>query len=377
MQKKVLLSLLATVPVAFTANAYADVTFDDLLQLKEGGDNWNFGGITELAFGTDRVTVKQPGSEATVNIVDVWGKKGVLPSGKYRLTFATLETAVVTINDKAYTPGAEYEYKEGDPFVVKIKGSINAHQYVFGGAKITLKYDFEEAQSHFDNELDRISRKLISLEVQDPEYQSEVYQNLKTRLDETLPAEIERSRTMIDGINHETGSNLESYHLDVYNDLELWKAYDETVPGVELKKLEAKIDQLNKEIEAENNRYLNQEDNQTRYNGLQEQTDVLQAWLDEQAKLYDGNIENGEAGAYQKEQCEALYNKLVADLADINTEIRTAFFEGNDHIVDNKVVDAAAIDRLINQFNNFKDAYLQRYEEAGKDIKAYNDWYNP
>ena len=101
MQKKVLLSLLATVPVAFTANAYADVTFDDLLQLKEGGDNWNFGGITELAFGTDRVTVKQPGSEATVNIVDVWGKKGVLPSGKYRLTFATLETAVVTINDKA------------------------------------------------------------------------------------------------------------------------------------------------------------------------------------------------------------------------------------------------------------------------------------
>ena len=381
MQKKVLLSLLATVPVAFTANAYADVTFDDLLQLKEGGDNWNFGGITELAFGTDRVTVKQPGSEATVNIVDVWGKKGVLPSGKYRLTFATLETAVVTINDKAYTPGAEYEYKTGDPFVVKIKGSINAHQYVFGGAKITLNYDFKAAQTHFDNELNRISSKLnpISLELQNPqnpEYKSEVYQDLKTRLDKTLPAEIDRIRTMIDGINHETGSNLESYHLKVYNDLELWKAYDETVPGVELKGLEAKIDQLNKEIEAENNRYLNQEDNQTRYNGLQEQTDALQAWLDEQAKLYDGDLGNGEAGAYQKEQCEALYNKLVADLADINTEIRTVFFEGNDHIVDNKVVDAAAIDRLINQFNNFKDAYLQRYEEAGKDIKAYNDWYN-
>lgn len=381
MQKKVLLSLLATVPVAFTANAYADVTFDDLLQLKEGGDNWNFGGITELAFGTDRVTVKQPGSEATVNIVDVWGKKGVLPSGKYRLTFATLETAVVTINDKAYTPGAEYEYKTGDPFVVKIKGSINAHQYVFGGAKITLNYDFKAAQTHFDKELNRISSKLnpISLELQNPqnpEYKSEVYQDLKTRLDKTLPAEIERIRTMIDGINHETGSNLESYHLNVYNELELWKAYDETVPGVELKKLEALIDQLNEEIEAENNRYFNQEDNQTRYNVLQEQTDALQAWLDEQAKLYDGNIENGEAGAYQKEQCEDLYNKLVADLADINTEIRTAFFEGNDHIVDNKVVDAAAIDRLINQFNNFKDAYLQRYEEAGKDIKAYNDWYN-
>lgn len=381
MQKKVLLSLLATVPVAFTANAYADVTFDDLLQLKEGGDNWNFGGITELAFGTDRVTVKQPGSEATVNIVDVWGKKGVLPSGKYRLTFATLETAVVTINDKAYTPGAEYEYKTGDPFVVKIKGSINAHQYVFGGAKITLNYDFKAAQTHFDNELNRISSKLnpISLELQNPqnpEYKSEVYQDLKTRLDKTLPAEIDRIRTMIDGINHETGSNLESYHLNVYNDLELWKAYDETVPGVELKKLEAQIDQLNKEIDAENTRYLNQEDNQTRYNGLQKQTDALQAWLDEQAKLYDGDLGNGEAGAYQKEQCEALYNKLVADLADINTEIRTAFFEGNDHIVDNKVVDAAAIDRLINQFNNFKDAYLQRYEEAGKDIKAYNDWYN-
>lgn len=380
MQKKVLLSLLATVPVAFTANAYADVTFDDLLQLKEGGDNWNFGGITELAFGTDRVTVKQPGSEATVNIVDVWGKKGVLPSGKYRLTFATLETAVVTINDKAYTPGAEYEYKTGDPFVVKIKGSINAHQYVFGGAKITLNYDFKAAQTHFDKELNRISSKLIpiSLELQNPqnpEYKSEVYQDLKTRLDKTLPAEIDSIRTMIDGINHETGSNLESYHLDVYNDLELWKAYDETVPGVELKKLEALVDQLIEEIEAENNRYSNQEDNQTRYNVLQEQTDALQAWLDEQAKLYDGNIENGEAGAYQKEQCEDLYNKLVADLADINTEIRTAFFEGNDHIVDNKVVDAAAIDRLINQFNNFKDAYLQRYEEAGKDIQAYNDWY--
>lgn len=381
MQKKVLLSLLATVPVAFTANAYADVTFDDLLQLKEGGDNWNFGGITELAFGTDRVTVKQPGSEATVNIVDVWGKKGVLPSGKYRLTFATLETAVVTINDKAYTPGAEYEYKTGDPFVVKIKGSINAHQYVFGGAKITLNYDFKAAQTHFDYELNRISSKLnpISLELQNPqnpEYKSEVYQDLKTRLDKTLPAEIDRIRTMIDRINHETGSNLESYHLKVYNDLELWKAYDETVPGVELKGLEAKINQLNKEIEAENNRYFNQEENQTRYNVLQEQTDALQAWLDEQAKLYDGDLENGEAGAYQKEQCEDLYNKLVADLADINTEIRTAFFEGNDHIIDNKVVDAAAIDRLINQFNNFKDAYLQRYEEAGKDIKAYNDWYN-
>lgn len=381
MQKKVLLSLLATVPVAFTANAYADVTFDDLLQLKEGGDNWNFGGITELAFGTDRVTVKQPGSEATVNIVDVWGKKGVLPSGKYRLTFATLETAVVTINDKAYTPGAEYEYKTGDPFVVKIKGSINAHQYVFGGAKITLNYDFKAAQTHFDKELNRISSKLnlISLELQNPqnpEYESEVYQDLKTRLDKTLPAEIDRIHTMIDGINHETGSNLESYHLNVYNDLELWKAYDETVPGVELKKLEAQIDQLNKEIDAENTRYLNQEENQTRYNDLQKQTDALQAWLDEQAKLYDGNIENGEAGAYQKEQCEDLYNKLVADLADINTEIRTAFFEGNDHIIDNKVVDAAAIDRLINQFNNFKDAYLQRYEEAGKDIKAYNAWYN-
>lgn len=230
--------------------------------------------------------------------------------------------------------------------------------------------------------MNRISSKLnpISLELQNPqnpEYQSEVYQNLKTRLDETRSDKIESIRTMIDGINHETGSNLESYHLNVYNDLELWKAYDETVPGVELKKLEAQIDQLNKEIDAENTRYLNQEDNQTRYNGLQEQTDALQAWLDEQAKLYDGNIENGEAGAYQKEQCEDLYNKLVADLADINTEIRTAFFEGNDHIVDNKVVDAAAIDRLINQFNNFKDAYLQRYEEAGKDIKAYNDWYNP
>lgn len=380
MQKKVLLSLLATVPVAFTVSAHQNVTFDDLLQLKQGGDNWNFGGITELTFGEDQVTVKQPGSVAEVDVATVWeAKKGfALPTGNYRLNFGVLSTAVVTINGKDYTPGDVFIY-EGGGFVVTIKGSINAHQYSFGQAKLTLDYDFATTERDLLSKLSGLEGELAELTVQDPsnpENVSSVYQALVAERQNML-VNFTDVRNEIDKINlpgtDPAGTN--EYYLNIYNDFELFNG-DNSVPEKTLKELSDAVTDLNARINAENQRYAWQETNQGLYDGLRDKVDPLQTWLIEEGKLYDGNIENGEAGAYQKEQCEDLYNKLVADLADINTEIRTAFFEGNDHIVDNKVVDAAAIDRLINQFNNFKDAYLQRYEEAGKDIKAYNDWYN-
>ena len=148
MQKKVLLSLLAAAPVAFTASAHENVNFDNLLQVNPTDDVWKNGGITALEFGDNQMTVKQAACTTSCDVMQVWqNKKGTeLPKGLYKLNFGVLKGAVVTINGEDFTNGGEFNF-DGTRFLIEIKNKVTADPYTFGQVTLNLIYDFKAQQT--------------------------------------------------------------------------------------------------------------------------------------------------------------------------------------------------------------------------------------
>ena len=153
MQKKVLLSLLAAAPVAFTVSAHQNVSMNTLLSVSPG-DHWNLGGISDLTYGENTVTVNQTGVKVFLDLAAEWKDKNGsdMPVGYYRIYFATFENCQMDINGTKYDNGATVEYT-GGAFVITINDSVIASKMTFGGGELTLIYTFEDEQSYLQNEM--------------------------------------------------------------------------------------------------------------------------------------------------------------------------------------------------------------------------------
>lgn len=363
MQKKVLLSLLAAAPVAFTVSAHQNVSMNTLLSVSPG-DHWNLGGISDLTYGENTVTVNQTGVKVFLDLAAEWKDKNGsdMPVGYYRIYFATFENCQMDINGTKYDNGATVEYT-GGAFVITINDSEIASKMTFGGGELTLKYNFEDEQSYLQNEMAKLA--ITPLTTQNPG--SQAYNDLVNE-NETLVKKMDALNSSIASLNVE-GETSENYYLDIYETYKLWE--NPNVLRQALVQLTKEIEEFNVKAEAENLRYDNQVANEATLNGIMDKYNALE-------QKVNGIEEQINAGAlYLQEACGEDLQALKYGLAALKNTIDSTFKDG-DSIKDDSVIKPIEIEATLDTLDTLDgqaDALADKLLDAENDVKAYNTWY--
>lgn len=364
MQKKVLLSLLAAAPVAFTVSAHENVTMNTLLSVSEG-DSWKLGGISDLEYGDNTVTVKQTGVNISLDLAAEWlAKNGsAMPNGYYRINFGEFTNCKMDINGTEFDNGGTFEYT-GGAFVITINeadASI-ANPMTFGLGQLDLKYNFAEEQSFLQGEAAKIN--ISELTAQNPG--SQAYNDLVEE-GSSLQMKLEALNRSIAEINlNPDPENAEAYYLDIYNKYRLWE--NPKVIRDALIQLSKEVEAYNVKVEAENLRYDNQVANQTTYNGLMDQYNALA----EKVAGMEKDIKDG--ALYLEEACGDDLKALQDSLTNLKNSIDTTFKDG-DAFKDDSVIKPLEIEAALAELNGKADDLELKIMDAQNDVKAYNTWY--
>lgn len=385
MQKKIILPLLMTVPVAITAQAHENVSFDNLFAVTEHGSNWVFDGITNLQFGDNQVTVNNPGQASRMDLAAQFREKfgTAMPAGKYFITFGISENAKVTVNadgaDSEFLKTnatqpivCEVDYKGGD-FVIEVTGSVNAAAYTFGKVSMKLDFNFKEAQDELNIQFRGLTG-LHQLTEQNPENKdnvSPVLEQLKAEI-ENFTEQRNAVRSAIDEVNRpgtwepEEGTK-DQYYLGIYTRYQLYN--DPNVIEQTITDLNDVLTDLNNRIDAENQRYAYQEGNQKNLDLILGEKLNLNSQLKSFQEKYDA------AADYVKRTCGDALEAYESKFFEFTNDIMSTFFV-NDRIIDSKVVDYAALDATIGELKDEMASLNQLYETANADLQAYNQWWN-
>lgn len=372
MQKKVLLSLLATAPVAFSVSAHQNVSLDNLLEVKENNDAWKFTGIPNLTYGDNQVKASQPGTSAYMELTEVWSEKkgGEMPKGLYKLNFDVLETAKILINGEEFTNGSEYNYQGGN-FKIEITNSINASAYTFGKGHLQLRFDFAQEQADLNNALAALN--VVELTEQNPVNEdnvSAVYQGLVAERANILE-NIAAIKENINKINLNAtdpipgGVTAEEYYLDIYKEYQLFA--DPNLIQATINQLAETVNEYNTKAQAENERYSIQETNQANLNAVLSSFKEYTDWKD--SFKYD------DASEYVKNRCSDEWTALEDSEFDIRNNINTTFFNESGKINDSEIVDYSALTAAIDALKGSKDEFIAEFDKATNDFNAYNEWY--
>ena len=192
MQKKVLLSLLAAAPVAFTVSAHQNVSMNTLLSVDEsafkatdanGVAFWSLGGITPEKFDGNKVELQLSGDAITFNLASKWQavNGAAMPKGKYQINFGDFDNCAMKINGVDFKNGEVYDYNGDGTFVITFSQSVMEGAMVIGNGSLSLQFNFDaEMERLFTEELNKV--KIDSLTEQNPG--SELYNSLKEEGDE-------------------------------------------------------------------------------------------------------------------------------------------------------------------------------------------------
>lgn len=388
MQKKVLLTLLATTPVAFAVNAAENLTFDSLLELNRDGDNWVFDGISNPTFGDNQVTLGQPGGVARINVAKKWnelhGQDYKMPQGDYILKFDVLNSAVIYINGQRVDNGATYKYDGNGTFEIEIKEQYNARPFTFGKASLQLKFDFEQAEENLKAYANYTGLETLAAQnAEDPNNVNSKYEEL-TSEGESLVEQQNKINENIASVYDESHSygtdkakELE-YYLGVYNKYDLGNEDNSIKQAIDA--INNSIKEFNNKVKAENDRYANLTANELDYESVQkDQVNTFATWYDEFNKEFDGNFENGEASNYVKNACGEELAQLKSNFDSFKQAVEEAY-KVNGLIKDSeKVSENEGVSNALNEKSadlaSKTDSFLSNYNKAVADQKAYNEWF--
>ena len=161
MQKKLLLSLLATVPTALPALADIALTAPEVT-------GWNTTGIVTDGLEVNGNTVTCKVGVGTVSQVFNKANKNQLPAGNYKLTFSELKNAKVSLAGATLTPVKDSKTEFTFTVTTQTEITINIDAvdadavFVFADGMLTFVEDFTKKAAGYQAELDKIVITVIS-----------------------------------------------------------------------------------------------------------------------------------------------------------------------------------------------------------------------
>ncbi len=379
MQKKVLLSLLAAAPVAFTVSAHQNVSMNTLLSVDEsafkatdanGVAFWSLGGITPEKFDGNKVELQLSGDAITFNLASKWQavNGAAMPKGKYQINFGDFDNCAMKINGVDFKNGEVYDYNGDGTFVITFSQSVMEGAMVIGNGSLSLQFNFDaEMERLFTEELNKV--KIDSLTEQNPG--SELYNSLKEEGDEYDGA-VKKLEQDILSINPNEadleGKDVEKYFLDKYIEYKLMDTPDNVLQQ-RINELLGKVNTYNEQVKAENERYATQNANQATLTDIQSRYDALKETVDLMAGVVeaDPNLES---------VCGAALDALQTNMTNLQTKINDTFKDGD--AVKSETIEPSAIEAINSQLATLegdKDSLGDMIAETQKDIQAYKAWY--
>lgn len=348
MQKKILASLLVT-PLAF--NAFADIVLDDL----QKPDDWFPQGLVGEGFqineDTNIITAAVGAGTVTQSVT--------LPQGEYKINLTTLENATIAVAgagaEVAATTGKVVSFTTtGGEVTITIAPVNAASAFEFGGATLTLVFDFETLQNSLEEQLVALT------DVDDSEeFASEV---------EALRARQTELKKTLEDLTADVAKIYPDGTIEEYSAFMLYD--EENAKGLiaQVAAYKEAADAYNKDAAAENAKINAVATNTAAEATLLEGVEALKASLKEISDKLDAEDAPQAEGVedYLGTTCDATVTEISDAIAAYEAAIKEAYADKTKvDIVFEPEVNAETLTEQI--------AELQaKYDGAVADIAAYN-----
>lgn len=348
MQKKILASLLVT-PLAF--NAFADIVLDDLQKPTDWFPSGLVGDGFQVNEDTKIITAAVGAGTVTQTVK--------LPQGEYKINLATLENATIAVAgagaEVAATTGKEVSFTTtGGEVTITIAPVNAASAFEFGGATLTLVFDFEALQNSLKEQL------VVLTDVDDSEEFASEVEALRAR-------QTELQKTLEDL----TADVAKIYPDGTIEEYSAFMLYDEEAADGLIAQVAAykeAADAYNKDAAAENAKINAVADNTAAETALLEGVETLKASLKEISDKLDAEDAPQAEGVddYLGTTCDASVEKIATAIDAYEAAIKEAYADKTKvDIVFEPEVNAETLTEQI--------AELQaKYDGAVADIAAYN-----
>lgn len=365
MQKKVLLSLLAAAPVAFTASAHENVNFDNLLQVNPTDDVWEYNGMSAIQTGPNRVEIQAAAAmgPVTVDIIKAYEKAfpgKQLPAGEYKIT-GFFKNATVKVNDKVFTSGNTISYNGEGKLTLSVESAYASDKFEFGDVTLALVCDFSQIATDLTSALGRVDA-LTQLTAQNPA--SDEYNTLTTEAEELNAKKEAIEKTIAEiAANDETSD----YYLNLYTTYNLGITPNHV--NAAINQYSEQVAEYNTKAAAENARYAIEATNRTTYNDLNGKLNTLKSSV-------EAFEETLTVGSYAQTQIAEALKKLNEDIDNLQNELNSTFMKDG-KIIDTEIIDGTDLAGKIYLLDTKEFAQIQvNYRYALEDQEAYDAWYN-
>lgn len=377
MQKKILASLLVT-PLAF--NAFADIVLDDLQKPTDWFPSGLIGDGFQVNEDTKIITAAVGAGTVTQTVK--------LPQGEYKINLATLENATIAVAgagaEVAATTGKEVSFTTtGGEVTITIAPVNAASAFEFGGATLTLVFDFEALQNSLKEQL------VVLTDVDDSEEFASEVEALRAR-------QTELQKTLEDL----TADVAKIYPDGTIEEYSAFMLYDEeNAKGLiaQVAAYKEAADAYNKDAEAENAKINAVATNTAAEATLLEGVDVLKASLKEISDKLDAEDAPQAEGvkdylgttcdatvteisdaiaAYEAAIKEAYADKTKVDIEfapEVNAETLTEDIEGLQAKYDDAVADIAAYNTFVTEVLRGLDKAYSEASNSLMGVKGYNE----
>lgn len=348
MQKKILASLLVT-PLAL--NAFADIVLDDLQKPTDWFPSGLIGDGFQVNEDTKIITAAVGAGTVTQSVI--------LPQGEYKINLATLENATIAVAgagaEVKATTGKEVSFTTtGGEVTITIAPVNAASAFEFGGATLTLVFDFEALQNS-------LKVQLVALtDVDDSEEFASEVEALRAR-------QTELQKTLEDL----TADVAKIYPDGTIEEYSAFMLYDEeNAKGLiaQVAAYKEAADAYNKDAAAENAKINAVATNTAAEATLLEGVEALKASLKEISDKLDAEDAPQAEGVedYLGTTCDATVTEISDAIAAYEAAIKEAYADKTKvDIVFEPEVNAETLTEQI--------AELQaKYDGAVADIAAYN-----
>lgn len=348
MQKKILASLLVT-PLAF--NAFADIVLDDLQKPTDWFPSGLIGDGFQVNEDTKIITAAVGAGTVTQTVK--------LPQGEYKINLATLENATIAVAgagaEVAATTGKEVSFTTtGGEVTITIAPVNAASAFEFGGATLTLVFDFKGLQKSLEEQLVALTNVDDS-----EEFASEV---------EALRARQTELQKTLEDLTADVAKIYPDGTIEEYSAFMLYD--EENAKGLiaQVAAYKEAADAYNKDAAAENAKINAVATNTAAEAALLEGVDTLKASLKEISDKLDAEDAPQAEGVedYLGTTCDATVTEISDAIAAYEAAIKEAY-------ADKTKVDIVFEPEVNAETLTEKIAELQaKYDGAVADIAAYN-----
>lgn len=348
MQKKILASLLVT-PLAF--NAFADIVLDDL----QKPDDWFPQGLVGEGFQINedtKIITAAVGAGTVTQTVK-------LPQGEYKINLATLENATIAVAGagaevKATTDKEVSFTTTGGEVTITIAPLNAASAFEFGGATLTLVFDFEALQKS-------LKEQLVALtDVDDSEEFASEVEALRAR-----QAELQKT---LDALTADVAKIYPDGTIEEYSAFMLYD--EENAKGLiaQVAAYKEAADAYNKDAAAENAKINAVATNTAAEAALLEGVETLKASLKEISDKLDAEDAPQAEGVedYLGTACDATVTEISEAIAAYEAAIKEAYADKTK--VDIEFAPEVNAETLAEDIEGLK----AKYDGAVADIAAYN-----